>query len=390
MGFLQEPRRSVVRRWLFLTHLWLGLILGPLMGVVALSGAIVVFRYELNRVTTPGTAYVVPQAARLPADRIVEAVRAARPLDRLQQAAFEAGPDTAWNFRSTSPEGHRIHTYVDPYTGTVTGQDDYQYKVLQWIFDLHAYLLAGPTGEFLNGFVALGLVLMGGTGLVVWWPGASRWRFGFAYLWGARWPRQTYDFHKVVGFWASLLVVFVSVTGAYFAFPSLYKRIAAGITGTTVRTDGPRAATAWADRQVSIERFIEVAERTQAGSRAVSVSFPQKKGDSVSVRMKRPRDWHRIGLSYVYLEPADARVIRSDRFDEASTGTQLIQLMYPLHFGRFGGHWGLPAFYAVMGLYVLVGLAPFALMVTGYLMYWNRSWAGRWRRRAAASRSGQA
>ena len=150
MSFLDKPRRSTTRRWLFQIHLWLGLIVGPVVGIVALTGAIVVFRYELNRLTTPGTAYVTPQAKRLTIDELFERVQAARPGDRINQAGWgEAGPDTAWNFRSSSPEGHRIHTYIDQYTGTISGRDDYQNKFMQWMFDLHAYLLAGDKITFM-------------------------------------------------------------------------------------------------------------------------------------------------------------------------------------------------------------------------------------------------
>ena len=105
MSFIDSPRRSTTRRWLFQIHLWVGLILGPVVGIVALTGAIVVFRYELNRVTTPGTAYVVPQAQRLTIDELAARVHAARPDDKLRQAGWgESGPDTAWNFRADSPE----------------------------------------------------------------------------------------------------------------------------------------------------------------------------------------------------------------------------------------------------------------------------------------------
>ncbi len=380
MSFTKAPRRSRLRRWCFLTHLWLGLILGPVIGVVGLTGAIVVFRYELNRATTPGTAYVTPRAHRLTVDEIVSQATRARPADRMAQAAWEAGPDTAWNFRSTSPDGHRIHTFVDQYTGAVTGQDDYHAKLLQWIFDLHAYLLAGDTGEFLNGFIALATLVMSLTGLIVWWPGIGHWRFGFAYLWGARWPRQTYDLHKLTGFYVSLALAFVSLTGAYFAFPALYQRAAASLTGTPVSTQGPRATTQWVHRRVPMEHFVTVAERLQPGAHAIAFSFPQKPGDPVTIRLKQERDWHRIGLSYVYLEPADATVLRNDPFAAASLGTQLIRLMYPLHFGRFGGRWGRVPFYGVMALYVVIGVAPALLMVTGLLMYWNRSLSKRWRR----------
>jgi uncharacterized iron-regulated membrane protein len=366
---------------MFQIHLWLGLILGPLVGIVCLTGAIVVFRYELNRVTTPGTAYVQPQGARLTLDELTARIQAAAPDHKISQAGWEAGPGAAWNFRAASPEGHRIHTFINQYTGEITGRDDYHDKWMQWFFDLHAYLLAGDTGEFLNGFVGLATVILSLTGLIVWWPGRAHWLFGFTYLWGAGWKRQNYDLHKVVGFYTSLAVAFVAFTGVYYAFPSVYKRATEKATGTTVTIGNPKAATRWSDRHVAMEAYLRLAEEAQPGARAISMSFPQKAGDPVTVRTMEERDWHRIGLNYVYLEPADGRIIRNDRFSDVTTGTKAILLMYPLHFGRFGGRWGSQTlFYGVMAAYVLIGLSPFALMVTGLLMYWNRSFSKKWRR----------
>ena len=60
---------------------------------------------------------------------------------------------------------------------------------------------------------------------------------------------------------------------------------------------------------------------------------------------------------------------------------RVLLLMYPLHFGRFGGRWGSPTlYYGVMVFYVIVGVTPFVLMATGLLMYWNRSFSKKWRR----------
>ena len=162
---------------MFQVHLWTGLTLGLFVGVVGLSGAIVVFRYELNRMTTPGTAYVRPQAQRLSADELTARVQAHSPANRIIQAAWEAGPDTAWNFRTLSPQGHRVHTFADQYTGVITGQDDYHNKFMQWMFDLHADLLAGNTGRTINGFIALATLILSLAGLVIWWPGLNHWRW---------------------------------------------------------------------------------------------------------------------------------------------------------------------------------------------------------------------
>jgi uncharacterized iron-regulated membrane protein len=380
MSYIDSPRRSTGRRWLFQIHLWLGLIIGPIVGIVSLTGAIVVFRYELNRMTTPGTAYVAPQGQRLSLDDLTARVQAARPGDKLRTVGWgEAGPDTAWNFRAQSPEGHRIHTYINQYIGEITGRDDYQNKWMQWFYDLHADLLAGDTGEFLNGFVGLATLILGATGLVVWWPGLSHWSFGFRYAWRTGWKRQNYDMHKVVGFYSSLAVMIIALSGMTYSFPSFFKRITERVTGTKVMTDAPKAVTRWNNRHVPMEQFIRAAEQVHPGSMAVQLSVPQKAGEPVTVRTKElSQDWHRIGLNYVYLEPEDARVIRSIRFSEANPGTRLILFMYPLHFGRFGGHWNPTIYYAVMVLYVILGTAPFVLMGTGMLMYWNRWLVKKW------------
>jgi uncharacterized iron-regulated membrane protein len=395
--FWRQPRKLRVRAWLFQMHLWVGLVLGLVISVVGLTGAIVVFRVELNRLTTPGTAYVRPAMKRLSLDELVARVQANRPLDRVRSVAFDGDPDIAWNVRTETPEGHRLHTFIDQYRGVITGQDDYSSKWLQWIFDLHAYLLAGKQGEFLNGFVALAALAMSLSGIVIWWPGRRNWRSGFRYHLGGPWERQNYDLHKLVGFCSSLMLAVVSFTGAYFAFPEMYRKWTVRITRSTDVTDPDgcaigvklRAKTLLSDRRVPIEDYITSAERALPGARVVFLALPQEPGDPVGLKLKEPNDWHRVGLSNVYLEPAAGEVIRADRFSEVSLGSKFIRLMLPLHFGRFGGRLGLGpvGIYGVLALYVIVGLAVPFLMITGILMYWSRSLSKKFKRHAMVRRA---
>jgi uncharacterized iron-regulated membrane protein len=48
----------------------------------------------------------------------------------------------------------------------------------------------------------------------------------------------------------------------------------------------------------------------------------------------------------------------------------------PLHFGTFGGH-GLAGL-VVKAIWVVLGLTPPLLTVTGFLMYWNRFLSKKW------------
>lgn len=383
-----QPRKHWIRKVLFQVHLWVGLVLGLVIGVVGLTGAVVVFRWEINRVTTPGTAYVTPTEHRLPLDRMIEAINKARPGERVINVAFETGPDVGWLIRTRTKEGHRVHSFVDPYRAIVTSQDDYTVRWTQWIFDLHAYLLGGKTGEFINGFIALASMVMAMSGLVVWWPGRGNWRFGFSYLAGGSWKRQNYDLHKLIGFFGSAVLLLVSFSGAYFAFPNVYKKAAQTVSSRHVTDpdgcadDGAKAKTVIVDRRVAYEQYIISAERAMPDMQADFIGFPGRPGAAVGILMRGSNDWHRVGLSAVYLEPATAEVIRVDRFSDLPAGSKFLKLMLPLHFGRFGRRLGLGDFgyYAIMVLYVLIGLAVPTLMVTGYLMYWNRSLSKKVRR----------
>jgi uncharacterized iron-regulated membrane protein len=391
-GLWSQPRKTKLRQSLFQIHLWTGLVLGLVIGLVGLTGAIVVYRVEMNRLSTH--AYVIPAPQRLSLDELVSRIQDNRPHDRVRNVAFEGGPDAAWNFRTETPEGHRVHTFIDQYRGVITGSEDYNTQWLQWIFDLHAYLLNGKQGEFLNGFVALFTLAMSLSGLVVWWPGIRKWRFGFKYLWGGGWQRQNYDLHKIVGFCGSALLAVVSFSGAYFAFPGLYKKGASSISKNTVTdpdgcaTDGPSAKSSLANRRVTLESYIESAERAAPGMHAAFLSLPMENGKPVGVKLKEPNDWHRVGLTTVYLEPATGDVIRADIFSQLPVGGKLLRLMLPLHFGRFGGKLGMGTIgkHIVLFVYFLVGLAVPLLMTTGYLMYWNRDLSKKFKR--ARVRSG--
>lgn len=89
---LRDRRALAWRRWLFQVHLWLALVLGPVLAVVCVTGSVVVLRYELNRITVPGTAYVKPHGARLSLDGLTARIRANRPNDQLSSASWTAAP----------------------------------------------------------------------------------------------------------------------------------------------------------------------------------------------------------------------------------------------------------------------------------------------------------
>jgi uncharacterized iron-regulated membrane protein len=258
-----------------------------------------------------------------------------------------------------------VVVYVDKYRGNITGEDRFQGKWTQWIYDLHVRLLSGTTGETVNGIGALLLVVLASTGLVVWWPGIKYWRSGFRFEWRARWRRKNYDLHRLTGFFASLLLLFLALTGAYFAFPKTYEDIVAWAAQKPSVLPAPRTGIG-APRRISLDEIYATAVQAMPFGETTLFTFPQQENAPYSLRRMLPEDWRRTGDNLAYIDQYTGQVIRINYHRELSWPIRLTRDIYPLHFGTFGGNF-------TRILWIIVGAAPATLYITGLLMWWNRS-----------------
>jgi len=359
---LHAPRESRLRWWLWQLHLYGGVATGLVLVALGLTGSLLVYLPELRRAVVPGGTAVEARGEWRPLQESLEAVQRVRPGDRLYSLYLDGGRDKALNFRTVSPRGERIHTFVDPYTARVMYQHNYEQSTLEWFFRLHAELLMGDTGLWVDGWFGLTLAFLSLSGIVLWWRGVRQWRRGLAYERRASWKRQMWDAHNLAGFVASILLFIVAISGAYYSFPATYRQVAAAMTRGPAQLPAIRV-NAGAARP--LDALVRAARAALPGAEPTMVNFPVKPGATVSVRLQLPSDMHRIGYNYVLLDPATARVVRVERFSDLPLGVRAMRFMTPLHYGTFGG-----TFTRV--LYVALGLVPLVLFVTGLAMWWNR------------------
>lgn len=90
---------------------------------------------------------------------------------------------------------------------------------VEWIVDLHANLLFGKNGRFVNGIGAICVIFLCLTGAVIWWPGIGHWRRALTVNWRSLFARFSWDLHSALGFWGFLFVLMWGVSGLYLAFP---------------------------------------------------------------------------------------------------------------------------------------------------------------------------
>jgi uncharacterized iron-regulated membrane protein len=198
-------------RW----HFYAGLLVMPLVIVLSLSGALYLFKPQVERweerafQDLPTTGAVAPSAQ-------VAAALASEPGAKLVFYRLPERPGDAAMVHVALPGGGMRDVFVAP-RGRVLGALDPTKRIIAFDRNLHGQLLLGRQGSWLVELAASWAIVMIVSGLYLWWPRGS----GLA---GVVWPRWALrgrafwrDLHAVTGFWVSGLALVMLFTGLTWA-----------------------------------------------------------------------------------------------------------------------------------------------------------------------------
>jgi uncharacterized iron-regulated membrane protein len=360
--FVRHPRKVFLRRALFQIHLWAGVLLSAYVVVIALTGSVLVFRAELLRTTLPKQvgAYVPSQMA--PVKVVLHEFTRVHPGAFVSdlRMPFEASPV----FVIQAQDGAKSFVEVaDASTGVAYPLNK---GWLDWVYDLHVYLLMSHTyGMQVNAAGAGLLLLLCVTGVVIWWPGIKVWTRGLKVAVGKNWRRVNFDLHSAIGIWTLLLVSWWALSGVYFGF---YKQVVATVGWVSPLRGmvSPAVPKVNGAGRASLEQVLEAVHAASPQGRLFSISDPTLKGKTVYalVDLRAPGDFSHRDI--VTVSVTEARVSTVWHYGQNKTlGDWFIWAMHPLHFGTLWGP-GLKIVWAGLGLSLAV------LSVTGVVMYWNR------------------
>ena len=390
--FLADPRRTFLRRALFQIHLWVGIGLGVYVFAICVSGSALVFQHELAEMA-------LADYQRVPAGEQPDAANGRRGLTLSEVAAIMDRDRPDLRVLSLRPPEHADGTfeagvlsnrkyhlaYVHPVTGAITGPVPPGGAVLSFLHELHANLLSlAGMGRLLNGIGGGFLFLLCVTGIIIWWPGRGRWARAMKVDRRASWKRINFDLHHATGFWLLLPIAVLAITGSYFTWPRQYRAVVASVLPVTaaeaVKSDPKNQGVT---PPPSLDDLVERARAEVPGLSLVSVGVPTGSDQVYTVFM---RD---AGSSGDDEAPRTTTRVQFDRYtgallqvarptDPLTSGDAVIQWFGPLHTGNYGGA-------IVKWLYVVVGLMPALLFVTGFVMWWQRVISRRLRALTAAA-----
>ena len=138
---------------------------------------------------------------------------------------FSKKPDRAAEVLLTRGQ-RRVERAFDPYTGKdlgLIGTDEPQ--VMIWLVKFHDDLLAGHTGRLYNGVGAILVTVLCATGILIWWPGVTRWWRSLILRRRVGWARFNWDLHSAVGFWMFAFVLMWGISGIYLSFPEPFTNV---------------------------------------------------------------------------------------------------------------------------------------------------------------------
>lgn len=375
-------------------HLWLSLPLGIVLTIVCLSGAVLVFEGEITRALHPELYRVAAPADARPlrpsqlAGRIGAQMPDSLHLVSLQLSARSDEPCMA-AFRETG----RRQLSVDPYTGNVNGWAESP-AFFGTVRKLHRWLLDPPpskgeksVGKAIVGVSTLALVLILVSGLILWIPRsrkALRNRLKVSYSDGRRF---WHDCHVTLGFYATLLLLVMALTGLTWSF-GWYRTAAYALFG------GPQQTVAAQEKPSRKADSGNRHERERSGERTAG----REQGKRQAETEARPFDYavwdevleqltaHYTAYKTIVLTQTEAQVARQSamrridratfdprsgrlaeitRYEETPRQQRLRGWFYAFHTGTWGGIW-------TKILYFIAALIGASLPLTGYWLWWRR------------------
>jgi len=217
----------MIHRYFVWLHRWTGLFMALFVILVGLTGTLLAFRVNLERLLTP-ELFADDRPGQQALDLASLAERAEALVPKARVGFFSVGPGRAGfslvprkNPATGEPYSLKVnHLILNPYTGEelrpcCEGRPaSWRAKVMPFVYELHTSILLGENGKWFLGiialiwtldcFVAFYLTLPRGTG--GFW---RRWKYAWAVKWRANAFRVNFDLHRSGGLWFwSLLFVF--------------------------------------------------------------------------------------------------------------------------------------------------------------------------------------
>ncbi|BBA32151.1 PepSY-associated TM helix family [Methylocaldum marinum] len=354
-------------------HLWLGLSVGAVWVLMGLTGAVNVFRWDIDEWLNPELIVAEPGDTRKSLDEILAALRAAHPerngIWSLEMPRHEAGMILARQMgKKADGSSEILFVSVNPYTADIVANriySDFSF-LITWIYDLHSTFFLGSAGFKLAGVFGLVLMITLATGVYLWWPRGNNWRAALAFKRGAGVERSIFDIHKLFGIYGLAVLFTIAFSGTCLVFRD-YVRSAVALVSPIYGNFSPAPAPPEGLKSVpvadvapiTLEHAAAVAGSIFPDARVRFVKTPGGPEGFHAIQMRQPGEASLFfTTTTVWVDQFSGEVLAVRDPNRFTAGETFLNLMWPLHNGEALGLAG-------RILVCIAGFLPLVLYLTG-------------------------
>ncbi len=257
------------RSVLFWGHLAAGVLCGVVILVMSFTGTVLALKPQIQNWVDRDVRYVaLTEAPRLGAQELLTAVKQARPDASPQSLALDRDPEVA----AMVSLGREGNVYVNPYTGAILGKPSAPTaQFFQSMTSWHRYTGATgesrDTGRAATGASNLAFLLLGLSGLYLWWSKALTLRYVKPIVWFRRTSTgraREFNWHNTIGFWCLPAIVVMTMSGVMMSY-TWANNLVYTVTGSPIPARGGGPGGGPGGPAGAEGRGGRVAEQTMAG-----------------------------------------------------------------------------------------------------------------------------
>lgn len=357
------------KRWFGKWHLYLGIFAGIVVAFVGVTGSILVFQDEIDEMLNPGLFEVAAKQHRLSVPEVMDIVNRKHPEIKYTYIAIPEKDKPSATYELFDGKAMQ-QVFINPYNGEVCGRRLYQTGFIEVVTDLHTSLFIPAVGTYFVGLCALILLVLTISGLRLWIP--KNWKYLQQMLtvkFSGSFKRQNYDWHNVIGFYTSPVIITLSLTGFLISFSTLFIPLIFLLNGESPQGVASllNAKSAYYEgaTPLGLKEITRLAAIEMPGSEIRGVVSPADKMGSYRLDLLKKGFPHTGRRQMLTLDQYSGKVLLNSEKDFPEVGQAYLSWLTPLHYGSFGG---LPT--KIIAL--IAGLAPLGLCITGFIVWWPR------------------
>ena len=384
---MKKQLQPLIWRW----HLFAGLILAPFLIIIAVTGAIYLFRADIEEYIYKDYYYVEAEGEQLPpSDLAFTALNTVTGGEDITRYRPGESDTRSVEVGITDEDGESLTAFVNPYTREVLGIINDSTRPMEILAALHSELMAGTFGDRIVELVACWTIIMLISGLFLWFPKAKEKIKGVVTIrFNKRGRIRQRDFHAVPAFWISGGLLFFLLSGMLWTGfwgngvqqlttasgagypPSIW--VGPAPESTTVAED--IADVSWAAeqmpvadsdpssgfRQITIDEVVKMAEQTGVHP-SYDIFYPASPEGVFTLSVFPPKAQDE---ATIHIDQYTGSVIADYRYDNYGPLGKIMALAITIHKGlEFG------LINQIIGVIICIGLI--GMVITGVYMWYKR------------------